>query len=135
MNHIFQIGMAVMGLSSWIHWASWFTRSLIFLIIADILITICYIVKVPLRDGSGSSSVIGESNVTLVFFFLFTYSITSICFMFLISTFFDKGRKYCFFLSNLNVFFSQQIAQQLVQEQYGFLHIYHMHLFNHVMVQ
>ena len=81
-----------MGLSSWIHWASWFTRSLIFLTIADILITICYIVKVPLRDG-GSSSVIGESNVAVVFLFLFTYSITSICFMFLISTFFDKGRQ------------------------------------------
>lgn len=94
-----------MGLSNWIHWASWFTRSLLFLIIADVLITICYIVKVPLRDGGGSSSVIGESNVTLVFFFLFTYSIASICFMFLISTCFDKGRKCCFFPSNLNAFF------------------------------
>ncbi len=84
--------MTIMGLSGWIHWVSWFTRSLVFLTIADILISVCYIVKVPLKSG-GSSSVIGESDITLVFFFLFTYSITSICFMFLISTFFDKGRK------------------------------------------
>jgi ATP-binding cassette subfamily A (ABC1) protein 3 len=91
--------MTIMGLSSWIHWVSWFTRTLIFLIIADVLISICYIIKVPLQnDGTNSSStasssVIGESDITLVFFFLFSYSITSICFMFLISTLFDKGNK------------------------------------------
>jgi ATP-binding cassette subfamily A (ABC1) protein 3 len=83
--------MTIMGLNGWIHWLSWFTRSLVFLTIADILIAVCYIIKVPLKNG-GSSSVIGESNITLVFFFLFTYSITSICFMFLISTLFDKGK-------------------------------------------
>lgn len=103
--------MTIMGLNSWIHWLSWFTRSLIFLTIADILIAVCYIVKVPLQSGN-SGSVIGESDITLVFFFLFTYSITSICFMFLISTLFDKGKaksnmhlnmKYRFYLG----FFSQ----------------------------
>ena len=61
--------MTIMGLNGWIHWASWFTRSLVFLLIADILIAICYIVKIPLKSG-GSSSVIGESDITLVFFFL-----------------------------------------------------------------
>ncbi|CAF3876784.1 unnamed protein product [Rotaria sp. Silwood2] len=85
-----KIAMTIMGLNSWIHWLSWFTRSLVFLTIADILIAVCYIVKVPLTSG-GSSSVIGESDITLVFFFLFTYSITSICFMFFISTLFDKA--------------------------------------------
>ncbi|CAF2062271.1 unnamed protein product [Rotaria magnacalcarata] len=85
-----KIAMTIMGLNSWIHWLSWFTRSLAFLTIADILIAVCYIVKVPLKSG-GSSSVIGESDITLVFFFLFSYSITSICFMFLISTLFDKA--------------------------------------------
>lgn len=88
---IVQIAMSIMGLSNWIHWASWFTRTLIFLTIADLLITICYIVKVPLQNG-GSSSVIGESNAGLVFFFLFSYSVASISFMFLISTIFDKGK-------------------------------------------
>jgi hypothetical protein len=82
--------MTIMGLDGWIHWASWFTRSLVFLTIADILIVVCYIVKIPLKSG-GSSSVIGESDIFLVFFFLFSYSITSVCFMFLISTLFDKG--------------------------------------------
>ncbi|CAF3441243.1 unnamed protein product [Rotaria sp. Silwood1] len=85
-----KIAMTIMGLSGWIHWLSWFTRSLVFLTIADILIAVCYIVKVPLTTGD-PSSVIGESDITLVFFFLFTYSITSICFMFLISTLFDKA--------------------------------------------
>ena len=84
--------MTIMGLNSWIHWASWFTRTLIFLIIADILIAVCYIVKIPLTSG-GSSSVIGESDIFLVFFFLLSYSITSICFMFLISALFDKGKR------------------------------------------
>jgi ATP-binding cassette subfamily A (ABC1) protein 3 len=83
--------MTVMGLSGWIHWLSWFTRSFIFLTIADALIAVCYIVKIPLKSG-GSSSVIGESDISLVFFFLLTYSITSICFMFFISTLFDKGK-------------------------------------------
>jgi ATP-binding cassette subfamily A (ABC1) protein 3 len=87
-----KVAMTIMGLSGWIHWLSWFTRSIVFLTIADILIAICYIVKVPLKSG-GTSSVIGESDITLVFFFLFTYSITSICFMFLISTLFDKGKQ------------------------------------------
>ena len=97
--------MSIMGLSSWIHWASWFIRSLIFLTIADILIALCYIIKIPL-DGGGKSSVIGESDVTLVFFFLFSYSITSICFMFLISTLFDKGRgklTYTFFSKEISI--------------------------------
>ena len=85
-----KVAMMVMGLDSWIHWASWFTRSVIFLVIADILIVICYIVPVPLQSG-GSSSVIGKSSETLVFFFLFSYSIASISFMFFISTLFDKG--------------------------------------------
>lgn len=83
--------MSIMGLSGWIHWLSWFTRTLIFLLIADILLAVCYIIKIPLREGS-PSSVIGESNIGLVFFFLFTYSIASICFMFLLSTLFDKGK-------------------------------------------
>ncbi|CAF0820413.1 unnamed protein product, partial [Didymodactylos carnosus] len=69
---------------------AWFTRSIVFLTIADILISVCYIVQVPLSSG-GKSSVIGQTSATLLFFFLFTYSITSICFMFLISTLFDKG--------------------------------------------
>ncbi|CAF1219331.1 unnamed protein product [Rotaria sordida] len=85
-----KIAMTIMGLNGWIHWLSWFTRSLVFLTIADILIAVCYIVKIPLKSG-GSSSIIGESDITLVFFFLFSYSITSICFMFLISTLFDKA--------------------------------------------
>jgi ATP-binding cassette subfamily A (ABC1) protein 3 len=87
-----KVAMTIMGLSGWIHWASWFTRSMVFLLIADILIAVCYIVKIPITSG-GSSSVIGESDITLVFFFLFTYSITSVCFMFFLSTLFDKGTK------------------------------------------
>ncbi|UJR37958.1 hypothetical protein I4U23_030642 [Adineta vaga] len=85
-----KVAMTIMGLSNWIHWVSWFTRSLVFLLIADILIAVCYIVKIPIRSG-GSMSVIGESDISLVFFFLFTYSIASICFMFLLSTLFDKA--------------------------------------------
>ena len=95
--------MTIMGLNSWIHWASWFTRSIIFLTIADLLISICYIVKVPLKYG-GKSSVIGESDITLVFFFLFSYSIASISFMFLISTLFDKGNMTSVLLTNIIVF-------------------------------
>jgi len=83
--------MTIMGLDSWIHWTAWFTRSIIFLFIADILIAACYIIKVPLKGG-GSGSVIGESDITLVFFFLFSYSVASIAMMFLISTLFDKGK-------------------------------------------
>lgn len=113
-----KIAMTIMGLNSWIHWASWFTRTLIFLVIADILIAICYIVKIPLSSG-GSSSVIGESDIFLVFFFLLSYSITSICFMFLISTLFDKanssaaGTGAIWFLSYLPYLFIQPQYESL----------------------
>lgn len=78
--------MKIMGLPNWLHWSAWFVKNILLLIISISLITI--LICVTLNDYS----ILEHSDWTAVWFFLFVYSITTVCFCFMMSVFFNKGK-------------------------------------------
>ncbi|XP_053672341.1 phospholipid-transporting ATPase ABCA3-like [Anopheles nili] len=77
--------MKIMGLSNWLHWTAWFVKCLILLTVSLSLITI--LLCVPFS----SAAILENSDWTLVWFFFFVFSITTICYCFMISVFFSKA--------------------------------------------
>eukprot|EP00730_Choanoeca_flexa_P008671 TRINITY_DN12519_c2_g1_i12.p1 TRINITY_DN12519_c2_g1~~TRINITY_DN12519_c2_g1_i12.p1 ORF type:complete len:1527 (+),score=451.98 TRINITY_DN12519_c2_g1_i12:2-4582(+) len=70
-----------MGLSTWIHWTAWFTKCFLFLFISTVLLTIIFSIA--------EFSRFSDNGVVFVFFLL--YSISTIAFSFMLSTFFNKA--------------------------------------------
>ncbi|XP_055535484.1 phospholipid-transporting ATPase ABCA3-like [Wyeomyia smithii] len=77
--------MKIMGLPSWLHWSAWFVKNIILLFVSISLITILLCVSL------NNSSLLEYSDWTAVWFFLFVYSIVTICFCFMMSVFFNKA--------------------------------------------
>ncbi|XP_040176029.1 ATP-binding cassette sub-family A member 3-like [Anopheles arabiensis] len=77
--------MKIMGLSNWLHWSAWFMKCLILLTVSLSLITI--LLCVPFS----SAAIFENSDWTLIWVFFFVYSISTICFCFMISVFFSKA--------------------------------------------
>ncbi|XP_052897147.1 phospholipid-transporting ATPase ABCA3-like [Anopheles moucheti] len=77
--------MKIMGLSNWLHWSAWFVKCLILLTVSLSLITL--LLCVPFS----SAAIFENSDWTLIWFFFFIYSISTICFCFMISVFFSKA--------------------------------------------
>ncbi|XP_058124968.1 phospholipid-transporting ATPase ABCA3-like [Anopheles ziemanni] len=77
--------MKIMGLSNWLHWSAWFVKCLILLIVSVSLITI--LLCVPFS----SAAIFENSSWTLIWVFFFVFSITTICFAFMVSVFFSKA--------------------------------------------
>ncbi|XP_031638209.1 ATP-binding cassette sub-family A member 3-like, partial [Contarinia nasturtii] len=70
--------MIIMGVPCWLHWIGWFIRTMIFMIIA---ISICVaVIKVHL-----------DVSWTLLWIFLFVYSISMTTYCFLLSSLFSKA--------------------------------------------
>ena len=78
--------MKMMGLRNWLHWTAWFFKYLVFLLITVILMTILFFI----RTNGGST--IQHSDPFIIFIFLLLYSISTIAFCFMVSTFFSKGK-------------------------------------------
>ncbi|KAH8345395.1 hypothetical protein KR084_010845 [Drosophila pseudotakahashii] len=78
--------MKIMGLSNWLHWTAWFVKSFIMLTISAILIAI--LVKI---NWSEEVAVLTHANFTALVFFLIIYIIASICFCFMMATFFSRA--------------------------------------------
>ncbi|KFB48612.1 AGAP006380-PA-like protein [Anopheles sinensis] len=77
--------MKIMGLSNWLHWSAWFVKCLLLLIVSVSLITI--LLCVPFS----SAAIFENSSWTLIWVFFFVFSITTICFSFMVSVFFSKA--------------------------------------------
>ncbi|XP_001662813.2 ATP-binding cassette sub-family A member 3 [Aedes aegypti] len=77
--------MKIMGLPNWLHWAAWFVKNILLLVIAISLITVLLCVSV------NGSAILEYSDWTAVWFFLFVYCIAIICFSFMMSVFFNKA--------------------------------------------
>ncbi|XP_063704504.1 phospholipid-transporting ATPase ABCA3-like [Culicoides brevitarsis] len=80
--------MKIMGLNNWLHWTAWFVKCLIFFVITISLMTV--ILKLEFKAGK-DISVFSKSDWTVVWVYLFVYSISSICFCFAMSVFFSKA--------------------------------------------
>ncbi|XP_075880377.1 phospholipid-transporting ATPase ABCA3 [Nelusetta ayraudi] len=78
--------MRMMGLSNWLHWSAWFLMFLLFLSISVFFVTLLLCVWV-----SPHGAVLSYSDPTLVFVFLLMFTVTTISFSFMISTFFSRG--------------------------------------------
>ncbi|KAM7349571.1 ATP binding cassette subfamily A member 3 isoform 2-T3 [Cochliomyia hominivorax] len=78
--------MKIMGLNNWIHWMAWFVKSLIMLGISSILIII--LMKIRWKDDV---AVLTHADWSVLLFFMLIYVITSICFCFMMATFFSKA--------------------------------------------
>lgn len=78
-----------MGLPNWIHWLAWFTKSMIILIVSISLITV--LLCVPLTTNT-DLAIFPESAWTVIWMFLFIFSITTIMYCFMLSVFFSKGK-------------------------------------------
>lgn len=77
--------MAMMGLRDWLHWTSWFLNSLFWSIPSLAIITV--LLCVPFKPDL---TIIGYSNPALVFLFFLLYTVNSISFSFLVSTWFSR---------------------------------------------
>uniref|UniRef100_A0A7M4E1N8 ATP binding cassette subfamily A member 3 n=1 Tax=Crocodylus porosus TaxID=8502 RepID=A0A7M4E1N8_CROPO len=78
--------MRMMGLSNWLHWSAWFLMFFLFLLVSIFFVTLLFCIKV-----SEQGAVLTNSDPTLVFTFLAVFSISSISFSFMVSTFFSRG--------------------------------------------
>jgi len=75
-----------MGMKGWLHWASWYFKFSVFMLISVLVMTIFF----HLKFGDGRAVITyGDPSVTFVFLLLFAVSIMTFCFA--ISTFFSKG--------------------------------------------
>jgi len=84
-DYIYQESMKLMGMKGWLHWASWYFKFSLFMLVSVVLMTCFFHIKV---DGVGVITY-GDLTVTLVFLALFSLSVMTFCFA--ISTFFSKG--------------------------------------------
>ncbi|XP_075755150.1 phospholipid-transporting ATPase ABCA3 [Pelodiscus sinensis] len=117
--------MRMMGLSNWLHWSAWFLMFFLFLLVSIFFVTVLFCVKV-----SQQGAVLTNSDPTLVFTFLAIFSISSISFSFMVSTFFSRANVaaaaggFLYFFSYIPYFFisprydlmshSQKLASCLV---------------------
>lgn len=81
--------MKIMGLPNWLHWTAWFLKSIIFLLITIIIMTVLLTVNwIPGKK----SCLFSSSNIFLIFIFFLIYICTLITFCFLVSAFFSSAR-------------------------------------------
>ncbi|XP_070779248.1 phospholipid-transporting ATPase ABCA3 [Enoplosus armatus] len=78
--------MRMMGLSNWLHWSAWFLMFFLFLSISVFFVTVLLCIQV-----SPNGAVLTYSDPTLVFVFLLLFTVATINFSFMISTFFSRA--------------------------------------------
>ncbi|XP_051024070.1 ATP-binding cassette sub-family A member 17-like [Acomys russatus] len=77
--------MCMMGLESWLHWVAWFITFFVSALVAVSAMTILFCTKV------NSVAVFRNSNPTLIFLFLMCFSMATIFFAIMMSTFFQRA--------------------------------------------
>ncbi|XP_029433384.1 ATP-binding cassette sub-family A member 3 [Rhinatrema bivittatum] len=98
--------MRMMGLSNWLHWSAWFLLFFLFLLISVFFVTVLFSVQV-----SKQGAVLTNSDPSLVFVYLLVFSISTISFSFMVSTFFSRANVaaaaggFLYFLSYIPYFF------------------------------
>ena len=78
--------MKLMGMKGWLHWAAWYFKFSLFMIISVVIMALFFHIKV---DGDRAIITYGDPTVTLVFLLLYAISVMTFCFA--ITTFFSTG--------------------------------------------
>ena len=81
--------MKLMGLPGWMHWVCWFIN----VVSASSLSVLIIVILVSMEFKEGTGAVLAYSDPVLTFIFLILYASSLICFLFFISTFFDKRKR------------------------------------------
>jgi ATP-binding cassette subfamily A (ABC1) protein 3 len=81
----------MMGVNNWLHWAAWFVKYFLFLLITVAIMTLFLCIQTK------KGPVIGKTDPSIVFVFLMVYSICTISFCFAVSVFFVKGKSLSIF--------------------------------------
>ena len=77
--------LKMMGISSFVYWFSWFFKGFVYLIITLFIVVIIF--------QAGPNKIFDFSDSSLLFFFLLSYAVSVVAFSFLLSSFFNKGKK------------------------------------------
>ncbi|XP_058065569.1 phospholipid-transporting ATPase ABCA3-like [Anopheles bellator] len=80
--------MKIMGLSSWLHWSAWFVKCITLLLISISIITVLLCVSITTNT---ELAIFTFANWFAIWFYLFIYSLATITFCFMMSTFFSKA--------------------------------------------
>lgn len=80
--------MKIMGLPNWLHWTAWFIKSMIFMTIS--ITFIVFLIKMKWYPGN-EVAVFTFSEWSVLWVFLFIYSIATTMYCFMMSVFFSKG--------------------------------------------
>ncbi|XP_058116459.1 phospholipid-transporting ATPase ABCA3-like [Anopheles ziemanni] len=80
--------MKIMGLSSWLHWTAWFVKCIALLLISISIITVMLCVSIT---SNTDLAIFTFSDWFAIWFYLFVYSLATIMFCFMVSTFFSKA--------------------------------------------
>ncbi|XP_065074348.1 phospholipid-transporting ATPase ABCA3-like [Ochlerotatus camptorhynchus] len=80
--------MKIMGLSSWLHWNAWFIKCIMLLTVSISLITALLCANLTTNS---ELAVFEYSEWSAVWVYLFVFSVTSICYCFMMSTIFSKA--------------------------------------------
>ncbi|XP_062556229.1 phospholipid-transporting ATPase ABCA3-like [Armigeres subalbatus] len=80
--------MKIMGLSTWIHWSAWFVKSILLQTVSISLIAALLCARVATNSDL---AVFEHSEWSVVWIYLFVFSVTSICYCFMMSTIFSKA--------------------------------------------
>ena len=114
--------MKMMGVPNFLHWAAWFTKSLIFLSITTLLLVALLTVTV-----SKGLAIITHADPIILLLFLMAYVLSAICFSFLMSTIFSKGNvdsQFTYIMMKMRIperlFSFQQAQVRLVRAYCGF---------------
>nr|ASS36015.1 ABCA3 [Samia ricini] len=83
--------MAIMGLSSWLHWLAWFIKQFSFLLISVIIIVTLFKIPFGSTPSGESYAVFTFTPWSVIFFFMVLFIIVSLTFSFMISVFFSRA--------------------------------------------
>jgi len=87
--YLLQESMKMMGMKGWLHWASWYFKFSVIVVIFVAIMTFFLHIKI----GSNRGITCTDPFVTFVFLLLYGLSVMTLCFA--ISTFFSKGTITC----------------------------------------
>lgn len=79
--------MQIMGMPSWLHWIGWFVRSMLYMMVSSSLM----VMMLKVRWTDQPVAVLTETDWTVLWLYLWVYSISTVMFCFMMSVFFAKA--------------------------------------------
>lgn len=81
--------MKMMGMESWMSWIGWFIYSMMLNVVSVTMI--CFFYKFGM--GEEYPPVMDNGNFFVLWIFLMMYCMTTLCFLFAVSTFFKRRKR------------------------------------------